>query len=77
MIPRLYDVSEGKVLVDGVNVKDYDLHELNNRIGYVPQKAVIFTGYVSYNVSYGDNGRGMILFFNKYSSASGYLKDTF
>ncbi len=62
LIPRLYDVSEGKVLVDGVNVKDYDLHELNNRIGYVPQKAVMFTGSVSDNVSYGDNGRGMIQF---------------
>jgi len=62
LIPRLYDVSEGKVLVDGVNVKDYDLHELNNRIGYVPQKAVMFTGTVSDNVSYGDNGRGIIQF---------------
>ena len=60
LIPRLYDVSEGKVLVDGVNVKDYDLHELNNRIGYVPQKAVMFTGSVSDNVSYGDNGHGKI-----------------
>ena len=60
LIPRLYDVSEGMVLVDGVNVKDYDLHELNNRIGYVPQKAVMFTGTVSDNVSYGDNGRGNI-----------------
>ena len=60
LIPRLYDVSEGKVLVDGVDVKDYDLHELNNRIGYVPQKAVMFTGTVSDNISYGDNGRGKI-----------------
>ena len=60
LIPRLYDATDGKVLVDGVDVKDYDLHELNNRIGYVPQKAVMFTGTVSDNVSYGDNGRGKI-----------------
>ena len=60
LVPRLYDATDGKVLVDGVDVKDYDLHELNNRIGYVPQKAVMFTGTVSDNVSYGDNGRGKI-----------------
>jgi len=60
LVPRLYDATDGKVLVDGVDVKDYDLHELNNRIGYVSQKAVMFTGTVSDNVSYGDNGRGKI-----------------
>lgn len=56
LVPRFYDATDGNVLVDGVNVKDYDLKELNNRIGYVSQKAVMFTGTVEENVSYGDNG---------------------
>jgi len=62
LVPRLYDATDGKVLVDGVDVKDYDLHELNNRIGYVPQKAVMFTGTVTDNVAYGDNGHGKVKF---------------
>ncbi len=57
LIPRLYDVTSGEILVDGVNVKDYILKELNNKIGYIPQTAVMFTGSVFDNVSYGDNGR--------------------
>ena len=57
LIPRFYDVSEGEILVDGVNVKDYKLESLNNIIGYVPQKAVMFQGSVNYNVSYGNNGK--------------------
>ena len=57
LIPRFYDVTEGEVFVDGVNVKDYTLETLNNKLGYVPQKAVMFTGTVSSNVSYGDNGK--------------------
>lgn len=56
LVPRMYDVTDGEILVDGVNVKDYDLHELNNRIGYVSQKAVMFNGSVKDNVAYGDNG---------------------
>ena len=60
LVPRFYDVTEGEVLVDGVNVKEYKQEALNNKIGYVPQKAVMFTGTVSSNVSYGDNGRGKI-----------------
>ena len=58
LVPRMYDATDGEVLVDGVNVKDYDLHELNNRIGYISQKAVMFTGTVEENVAYGDNGKG-------------------
>lgn len=54
LIPRFYDATEGEVLVDGVNVKEYKMENLNNKLGYVPQKAVLFTGTVSYNVSYGD-----------------------
>ena len=57
LVPRLYDATLGEVFVDGVNVKDYDLHELNNRIGYIAQTAFMFTGSVYDNVSYGDNGK--------------------
>lgn len=57
LIPRFYDVTEGEVLVDGVNVKEYNLEALHNIIGYIPQKAVMFSGTVKENVSYGDNGR--------------------
>ena len=57
LVPRLYDATDGVVLVDGVDVKEYDLHELNNRIGYIPQKAVMFTKTVEENVAYGDNGK--------------------
>ena len=57
LIPRFYDATEGEVLVDGVNVKDYTQEFLHNKIGYVSQKAVIFSDTVSNNVSYGDNGK--------------------
>ncbi|MGW8957112.1 ABC transporter ATP-binding protein [Paenibacillus sp. NPDC055715] len=57
LIPRFYDVTEGEVLVDGVNVRNYMQQALHNKIGYVPQKAVLFSGTVASNVSYGDNGR--------------------
>ncbi|MCI7804419.1 MAG: ABC transporter ATP-binding protein/permease [Oscillospiraceae bacterium] len=57
LIPRFYDATEGEVLVDGVNVKDYKLESLYNKLGYVSQKTVMFSGTVSSNVAYGDNGR--------------------
>ena len=60
LVPRFYDATEGEVLVDGVNVKEYKQEFLNNKIGYVPQKAVIFSDTVSGNVAYGDNGKGKI-----------------
>lgn len=60
LIPRFYDVTEGEVLVDGVNVKNYSQNFLHNKLGYVPQRAVMFSGSVNYNVSYGDNGKGEI-----------------
>lgn len=53
LVPRFYDATEGEVLVDGVNVKEYKLECLMNKLGYVPQKAVMFKGNVKYNVSYG------------------------
>lgn len=57
LIPRFYDATEGEVLIDGVNVKKYAQEALHNKLGYVPQKAVMFTGTVSSNVVYGDNGK--------------------
>ena len=60
LIPRFYDVTKGEVLVDGVNVKEYKQEFLYNKIGYIPQKAVMFNGTVSSNVAYGDNGKGEI-----------------
>ena len=57
LVPRLYDATDGEVLVDGINVKKYKTSELNNKIGYIPQTAVMFTGTVYDNVAYGDNGR--------------------
>ena len=57
LVPRFYDVSSGEVLVDGVNVREYTSYALNNKIGYIPQKAVMFNGSVIENVSYGDSGK--------------------
>ena len=56
MIPRFYDATKGEVLVDGVNVKEYTQKALRNKIGYVSQKAVLFTGSIKSNGAYGDNG---------------------
>lgn len=60
LVPRFYDATEGEVLVDGINVKDYTQEFLHNKIGYVPQKAVMFNGTVNSNIAYGDNGKGEI-----------------
>ncbi|EEU22171.1 ABC transporter [Enterococcus faecalis T3] len=53
LIPRFYDVSEGEILIDGVNVKEYQLSALRNNIGYIPQKALLFTGTIADNLRYG------------------------
>jgi len=58
LVPRFFDATQGAVLVDGVNVKEYTHRALHNKIGYVPQKAVLFRGTVATNVGYGDNGKG-------------------
>ncbi len=58
LIPRFYDASEGEVLVDGINVREYSQKELRNKIGYVSQKAILFGGSIRSNVDYGDNGQG-------------------
>jgi ATP-binding cassette subfamily B protein len=57
LVPRFYDVTEGQVLVDGVDVRDYTQTTLRDKLGYVPQRALLFTGTVASNVGYGDNGR--------------------
>ena len=53
LVPRFYDVTEGQVLVDGVDVREYDQAALHEKLGYVPQRAVLFSGTVSSNVTYG------------------------
>ena len=57
LVPRFYDATEGKVLIDGVDVKDYKQEFLHNKLGYVSQKAVIFNETVKNNVAYGENGK--------------------
>ncbi len=57
LIPRFYDATDGKILIDGINVKDYKSKALYNKIGYVSQKAVLFSGSVLYNTGFGDSGR--------------------
>lgn len=53
LIPRFYDVSSGQILVDGIDVQDYNLEELRNKVGYIPQKAVLFSGDVKGNLDFG------------------------
>ena len=54
LIPRMYDVSDGEVLVDGVDVRDYKLAELRSRIGYVPQKSILFSGTIAQNIDFAE-----------------------
>ena len=55
LIPRFYDISQGEILVDGVNVKDYNVETLRRKIGLVPQKAFLFKGTISENIQFGDD----------------------
>ena len=55
LIPRFYDVTSGEILIDGVNVKEYRENELHNKIGYIPQKALLFSGTIKSNVAYGES----------------------
>jgi len=57
LVPRFYDATDGQVLVNGVDVRDYTQEYLRNKLGYVPQKAVMFSGTVMSNVTFGDNGK--------------------
>ena len=55
LIMRFYDVTDGEILIDDVNIKDYKQEALHDKLGYVPQRAVMFNGSVKYNVGYGKN----------------------
>ena len=57
LVPRFYDVTEGRILVDGVDVRDYTQEALRNKIGLVPQRAVLFAGSIRSNIAYGENGK--------------------
>lgn len=57
LLLRFYDVTEGQILIDDVDIKEYKLEELYNKFGYVPQKAIMFRGSITENVSYGNNGK--------------------
>lgn len=57
LMARLYDVREGQVLIDGVDVREYDIQALQNKLAYVTQKAVLFAGTIASNVAYGDSGK--------------------
>lgn len=62
LIPRFYDATEGEILVDGVDVRQYTQQSLRSKIGYVSQKAILFTGTIQSNVAYGDSGKEDISF---------------
>lgn len=57
LIPRLYDTTEGSVAIDGVDVKDYSEKDLNNKVGYIPQKAVLFSGTIRSNLAFGSTDK--------------------
>ena len=59
LVPRFYDVTDGEILVDGVNVKDYDLEALYNKIGYVSQKACMFSGTIESNIDFGKSEKNI------------------
>ncbi len=60
LLMRFYDCTEGEILIDGINIQDYKLKDLYNKIGYVPQRAVLLSGTVSTNITFGDNGKEQI-----------------
>ena len=57
LIPRFYDATDGQVLIGGRDVREYALEELHNKIGYVPQRAVLFSGTIKSNIDFGENGK--------------------
>jgi len=60
LLMRFYDCTEGEILIDGINIKDYQIETLYNKIGYVPQRAVLLSGTVTNNVAFGSNGKDSI-----------------
>ncbi len=80
LIPRFYDVTDGEILVDGINVKDYKQNTLHNIIGYISQRAFMFTGSVKENIRFGDNGKkestnDEIMTALDVAQASGFVKE--
>ena len=60
LIPRFYDATDGEILIDGINIKQYKQEQLHNKIGYIPQQAVIFSGDIESNLTFGENGKEKI-----------------
>ena len=60
LMMRFYDCTEGEIVIDGINIKEYQLETLYNKIGYVPQRAVLLSGTVTDNIAFGDNGKAEI-----------------
>lgn len=77
LVPRFYDASEGEILVDGVNVKNLKQKTLRKKIGYVPQKGVLFSGTVNENIAYGDStiSKEKIVEACKVASADGFINE--
>lgn len=76
LVPRFYDATEGKVLVDGVNVKELKQSTLRDKIGYVPQKGMLFTGTVADNIAFGGKAdRGTVVEAAKIAEADGFIRE--
>ena len=77
LIPRFFDVTEGEILINGKNVKEYDLEFLHNMMGYVPQKAVIFSGTIESNILLGkqDANKEEIIAATKIAQAEEFIND--
>jgi ATP-binding cassette subfamily B protein len=57
LIPRFYDATSGTILIDGIDIKEYKLSHLYNKLGYIPQRAILFGGTIKYNVNYGKSNK--------------------
>lgn len=77
LIPRFYDVSKGRILIDGVNVKDYDITTLRHKIGFIPQKALLFSGTIQENIQYGKHDATMdeIVESSKVANAYSFIQE--
>nr|WP_099091457.1 ABC transporter ATP-binding protein [Streptococcus halotolerans] len=60
LLPRFYDVTAGQILIDGIDIKDYSHEELNNKVGYIPQKAVLFSGTIRSNMTFGESSQAQL-----------------
>ncbi len=58
MIPRFYDVTEGSIKINGVDIREYDLKALRKKIGFIPQKSLLFTGSIANNIRFGKHKAG-------------------